>query len=622
VRRLLTALLAGTLLTAPFLLGGPASAEDDTDFETREGKSEPVYTEFIDEEYRVPTDHGTIYGVVKRPVVPEGVKVPVILTYTPYNILARPVAAMVDQTDAVTTFFTPRGYARASFDLVGTRESSGCYDHGGIREKETGAAVVEFLGTQEWSNGKVGMIGGSYDGTTQWATAGQNPPHLTTIVPQVAIGRWYDYAFKDGVRYYSGNGTPALFDFGFGMIPPTGVTGGLDWFEALRDHLTPCERVEHNDKAFLPDPVYDEYWDARDYVVEADNITASALVVGSWRDYNVHALNSIEMWNALPDDYPKRLVMGQAGHSGTQVEDSEDLYHAWFDYWLMGLDTGAMDLPAVDSVPNKDLVNDEVRRFQDASWPPPQTVEVALGLGFGDTDRGALGLQDAETASWTDDNPALSDTDAIAGDGAGAAVLFLGAPLEKQVRISGTAVLEAEITTSEESTHLTPVLFEEDADGTRRWITKGLLNSRNRDGERVSETFAPGETWKARVTFQPVDWVLDEGSRLGLAVMSMNTSDALYPDTTMATNDLNVETARLIVPASRNAAALGDPLAAEPEVAPPPAIVAPRPRPTRPRPPAPPGTLPATGGGVLPVVAAPLSAALLALVARRRRTAS
>jgi X-Pro dipeptidyl-peptidase len=305
--------------------------------------------------------------------------------------------------------------------------------------------------------------------------------------------------------------------------------------------------------------------------------------------------------------------MGQAGHSGTQVEDSEDLYHAWFDYWLLGLETGAMDLPPSDSVPNKDLDTGDVRRFQDDDWPPSSTAEVGLRFGYGDTSTGVLGLQDLEVAEWTDDNPALSETDVMSGSADGAGVLFLGPALEKQVRISGVPVLEAQITTSELSTHLTPVLFEEDAEGTRRWITKGLLNSRNRNGERVSEELAPGDTWAARVTFQPVDWVLNEGSRLGLAVMSMNTADALYPDTTMATNSLAVESARLIVPASRNPEALGEVITAAPGPAPAPPVAEPQPRPTRPAP------LPATGGGAAPFVAAPVAAALLALVTRRRR---
>jgi X-Pro dipeptidyl-peptidase len=613
VRRLAVCLAVAALAAVP-LAGGAGAEEIPSDYKSVEGKSQPVYTEFVDEEYRVPTDHGTIYGVVRRPVVPEGVKVPVILTYSPYHVLDRPVAAMTAQTDAFTMYYASRGYARASFDLVGTRESSGCYDHGGIREQETARDVIEFLGTQEWSSGKVGMIGGSYDGTTQWAGAILNPPHLTTIVPQVAIGRWYDYAYGQGVRFASGNGTPLLFDFGFGFLPPTGVTGGVAWAEALRDHVTPCERVEHNERAFLPDPVYDEFWDERDYVVKAADIRASVLVVGSWTDYNVHPVNSLEMYEALPDSHPKRIVMGQAGHSGTQVEDSTALYHAWFDHWLLGLDTGAMTLPRSDSVvQTKD-------RFQDDDWPPSATVDVPLALGRGEVGKGSVGLLDLELAQWTDDNPALDQSDVLGADrtAEGRSLLFLGPAVEGYVRISGVPRLDVTVTTDAASTHLTPVLFEEDSGGSRQVITRGLLNSRNRDGLRTSTPVTPGEPWRGTVAFQPVDWLLEEGSRLGLAMMSMNSAEALYSDDTLATNELLLDESRLVVPVSLGAARLGTavtrPQPVRPAPVPPLAGPAPRPDPA-PRP----GPLPATGGDVTLMLAGTAAAGSALLLRRRRR---
>ena len=563
--RLLT---AAVLVAAAAALGAaPAAAAEEDDYRTTEGQSKPVYKDTVLEEYRIPTKHGTIYGVVVRPVVPAGVKVPVILTYSPYNVLTRPVGAVPQASlgDEIESYFVPRGYARALFDLVGTRESSGCYDHGGVAERETGVAVVEHLATREWASGKVGMIGGSYDGTTQWGTAVESPPHLTTIVPQVAIGRWYDYAYGQGVRFYSGNGTPVLFDFGFGFLPPTGVAGGTAWAEALQDHLNPCERIKHNEKAFLPDPVYDEYWDERDYLQRIDKVKASVLLVGSWRDYNVHPVNSYEMWRALPADLPKKLIMGQNGHSGAQVKDNQDLYHAWFDHWLLGLDTGIMDLPVSDSVVNAN------ERFQDASWPPPGTRDVGMPLRRGTARPGTLGFTQAEQARWSDDNPALDEADVLAGSAAGSGIVLTGAPVDADVRISGVPVLDAQVTTSAESTHLTPVLFDEDEAGRRTVITRGLLNSRNRSSLRESLPLQPGATWRARVEFQPVDHVLAEGHRLGVAVMSMNTSEALYPDTTRATNELVLgDASRLTVPVSANAAALGEVLTtARPRAVPP-----------------------------------------------------
>ena len=41
----------------------------------------------------------------------------------------------------------------------------------GFAEQEGINAAVEWLATQEWSNGNVGMIGKSYDGSTPWQAA-------------------------------------------------------------------------------------------------------------------------------------------------------------------------------------------------------------------------------------------------------------------------------------------------------------------------------------------------------------------------------------------------------------------------------------------------------------------
>lgn len=143
--RLLPVILLVLLLVVPI-----AGSVDVTtsDVETVQGLSEPVYEDSVTEEYVVETEHGDIYGIVERPVDEEGndVRVPVILTYSPYNIISRPTNQVELLDDAMAAYFVPRGYARAVFDVVGIRESSGCYDYGGVGERETGRDVVDFLG--------------------------------------------------------------------------------------------------------------------------------------------------------------------------------------------------------------------------------------------------------------------------------------------------------------------------------------------------------------------------------------------------------------------------------------------------------------------------------------------
>ncbi|GIT11767.1 MAG: hypothetical protein CM1200mP32_12600 [Methanobacteriota archaeon] len=43
--------------------------------------------------------------------------------------------------------------------------------------------AVSWLGSQNWSNGKVAMFGKSYDGSTPWQAAMFGNDYLATIVP-------------------------------------------------------------------------------------------------------------------------------------------------------------------------------------------------------------------------------------------------------------------------------------------------------------------------------------------------------------------------------------------------------------------------------------------------------
>jgi X-Pro dipeptidyl-peptidase len=527
----------------------PAAAQDPPEPATATGITEPVYTDSVVEEFRVPTPFGQVYGWVRRPVVPAGVKVPVILTYSPYHLVESQTPG-TDPYTYVTDYFVPRGYARSFVHLIGTGNSEGCYDHGGRREIETGAAVVDWLGTQAWSNGKVGMIGVSYDGTTQWSAAITGTPHLAAIVPQSAISRWYHYAHINGVRNQSGSATPFAFDAGFTVgIPDTGSG------PAVVDNARLCEAVAHNEKAFGPDPIYDGYWDERDYVIGAEKIRAAALIEHSWADENVHPHNTIDMWRALPAGTPKRLIMELDGHSDSQLEDAVNIRHAWFDRYLLGLPTGVEKLPAADST-DAALKT----RTQSAAWPPPETrtAELTLGTEFG---FGALASERGTT--WSDTHPQLDERDVLDDTLPGVGIRFGGPVMEHDVRIVDTPEVDLPIKTDQLSTHVQVVLYDEvpAADGTaasRTAITRGVMNSRNRHSVRLSEPLAPGEPWRARFELLPRDYILQKHHRLGIAVMSANAHLSLYNDDTAATNELLLaQGAKLRIKASVNGDRLG-----------------------------------------------------------------
>ena len=218
----------------------------------------------------------------------------------------------------------PKGYARAVADVLGTRNSSGCWDYGGADEQQSGVDLVNFLAAQPWTNGKVAMIGGSYDGTTATMVAarGADVPGLAAIVPIAGISRWYGYAYGDGVRYFlnserptdEGIDTPLAFDFGLARTPPTDPSDPL-FAEKLASRANPCESADHTVKGYDRTPDYDAFWLERDYRKDAANIRAAALVAHGWQDYNVKQEEGVDLYRALTNTPFKRLYMWQAGHS-------------------------------------------------------------------------------------------------------------------------------------------------------------------------------------------------------------------------------------------------------------------------------------------------------------------
>ena len=130
------------------------------------------------------------------------------------------------------TDYATSGFVLAVVDVRGTGGSQGNLDQNYFspREAKDGYDTVEFLGTQPWSNGKVGMSGGSYLGITQYLTAEQDPPHLAAIVPDEALADVYnDAAYPGGIlslsfdaQYLAVQGDRAVVPVGHLACPQQG----------------------------------------------------------------------------------------------------------------------------------------------------------------------------------------------------------------------------------------------------------------------------------------------------------------------------------------------------------------------------------------------------------------
>ena len=490
--------------------------------------------ETVTETLRVPTVDGKEVSVeVTRPATGRS---PVILTYSPYNDIRA--------SDAIGDRFVPKGYARAVADVLGTRNSSGCWDYGGPKEQQSGVDLVNFLAAQPWSNGKVGMIGGSYDGTTanMVAARSQDAPGLAAIVPEAAISRWYGYAYFGGVRYFlngqepadEGFDTPLAFEFGFSKLPTTTDP------QALQDRTNPCDAAEHTERGYDTTPDYDDFWRARDYRKDASSFRVPVLMSHGWQDFNVKQEEGLGLWNALDRAPWKGLWVGQYPHGSPSEDQWDTLVDQFFATFLKGEDAGLPREGVVVSQPRDAAGAGEPERL--SAWPPARTGDVELQLG-----RGTLGPSDGETASYTD--PGVSEEAIQQNPFAEAAwVTYASEPATEDARIAGSPVLDATIEVDRDHGHLTPTLFDVDESGNAVPITRGFLNLAYRDGLEAGRPAPVGQPFRVAVQFLPQDWIVRKGHRLVLTVASSNLAWAVPDQPGLGVTIRHAEKSRLLLP--------------------------------------------------------------------------
>ncbi|HEV2892086.1 MAG TPA: CocE/NonD family hydrolase [Frankiaceae bacterium] len=470
--------------------------------------------------YVVPTRHAYLHVEVAHPTVGgKVVRAAGVVTYSPYygTLSTR----LSDQAA-----WTRAGFARVSADLIGTGKSGGCYDYGGKRERESGYDLVEWIAKQPWSTGKVGMLGGSYDGTTAIQTASLRPPHLTTIIPMAAISRWYDYAYSGGIRYTANNedpsdegfDTPAAFSYGLSQPPPTDPDQPY-YAERLVSAMTPCDETEHMEKGYAVNPDYDAFWVDRDYRRNAAQVTIPVLVGLNWGDWNVKQETGYEYWRALTRSPFKRLYAGTRwkGH-GSPV--TTDVRIAWMDHFLRGARNGVEKMPAVTS-----QTSDSAGAIEFLAGPVPRTTPVRLyaqeGVA-GDFGQALLPSKPRNESDGVSYVPTGTATELAALENPRAPgqqwAWFESPSLKQDVRTFGAPTVQ--VWSEAQRTWLTYAVSVVDvAPDANVAVTRGWLDSRYRN------TLAKRETWKPglnglTVVAKPTDYVFRKGHRVGLLVMA------------------------------------------------------------------------------------------------------
>jgi predicted acyl esterase len=178
-------------------------------------------------------------------------------------------------------------------------------------EVSDGAEAVEWLSTQEWCTGKVGLGGVSYPGAIQLLIAARRPAGLVCIAPGVApIDFYRDWTHRGGIPSHT-NWAALTF-----LQTPQNQDSAT---AALKFYYGTAQGLAEDGPAFAE----------RSPITVIDQIEVPILFMGGLYDY--FSRGTLRGFDAATA--PKRLVFGPWGHQ--YPEDTHELV-SWYKYWLLG----------------------------------------------------------------------------------------------------------------------------------------------------------------------------------------------------------------------------------------------------------------------------------------------
>lgn len=494
----------------------------------------------------------TLRVEITRPNAAEGAKVPLIIHASPYFFQGTRGAWE-------TNFFVPRGYAVATVALPGTDFSTGCADVGGNREVLGTKAVIDWANGRangyhldgspadatQWTTGKTGMIGVSWDGTIANSVASTGVKGLETIVPVAAISSWYDYTRGNGIPFYEGH-VGFLNDF----------VSNYD-SQYCRD-MTPRLQERSDD----PTGSYNRWWAVRDYRLDASKITASVFVVHGLSDENVKTRQFGELWDELVKyNIPRRLFLHQDQHIEPFYSFGSTYTTPllqWFDYYLQGLDNG------VPNEPQAIIQRENNAWSTDATWPPAGTTDQQLRLSnpLGRA-AGALTTKWAKVAAGdrylTFKQSTDYSSDTIVANPTqqrGDRLVFLSDALKDPVRQSGTATITLRVKVDRKTAGFQARVVDYASNGAAYIVSRTIADLGHHKSWEAKRELVPGKWYELTWEINTDDRVFAAGRNLGLVITAEKANPLIGYEPVTATVD--TKNSWITMPLSGSLASLGE----------------------------------------------------------------
>lgn len=449
--------------------------------------------------HRVESHDGTeLHVAVHRPAEGDDAY-PTVLISTPYRTSDEATGEL--RYEGLVQDLVRRGYAVAVAEVRGTGRSGGCADVWGEAGQRDQVALVRWVRSQGFSDGRVAMYGKSYGGITATAAAVRAPEGLEAVIP---VASNYD-AYRDW--HYGGvpNGenvvTPPFYQ-GLGTATRPRPTAPAETAAAAANGA--CDPTLSG-RANDPRWTYDAFYRTRDFARRADQVEAAVLTQHGFVDGNVKPSVVPGWFSDL--EAPKLGLFGQWGHVHAVRADQATLRLAWLDQFLKGRDLGLAGISRASVEANQGY-----RSSPD--WPPAAATDRTLYPALG---AGGLRRQPTNATASLLLEPTGAE-DAAPGSPAGPDQLVLTREVRRPFALAGAPSMTLDVTLEGAANAFVSARLYEVGDQGDRLVTYGQANLAHRGNHTTYEPLTPRERVQVPLPLQPTQYQLDAGDRLRLVV--------------------------------------------------------------------------------------------------------
>jgi uncharacterized protein len=499
---------------------------------------------------------------VYRPLA--GGTFPVLLERTPYDKKGSASFAMKAAA---------RGYVVIVQDVRGRYTSDGDwypFEH----ESNDGYDTVEWAAALPYSNGKVGMFGGSYVGATQMLASIAHPPHLAGACPVVTASNYHDgWTYQGGAfeQWFNESWTSGLALNTLNRLVEKNTNALQGIWELpltayplfhLPDAISNPDRTRSLAPYFLDwlaHPNYEAYWKRWSIEEHYSDINVPMLTIAAW--YDIFLGGSLRNYTGVKlhggSDAARRgqrLLVTIGGHAGSGRKigdidfgpaaefDEDEATLSWYDYLFKQVNNQFADRkPARIFVMGLNQWRDE------EDWPLPRARATRYFLhsagkanslrGDGTLSPVAPRVEPADRYTYDPGNPAPTIGGPLCCDSRHLSpgprdqrpveeredvLVYSTPPLEEDLEVTGPVRLELFASSSAVDTDFTAKLVDVWPDGLAQNLTEGIIRARYRDSQEQPAFMNPGQTYQLALDLWSTSNLFRKGHRLRLEISSSN----------------------------------------------------------------------------------------------------